>query len=246
LNPIAELHDAGIGVSTFIYASRFNVPDYMIKGGNTYRIVSDYLGSPKIIIDTTTGQIVQKVKYNEFGNIESDSNPGFQPFGFAGGIYDRDTKLVRFGARDYDPEAGRWTAKDPIYFYGGDTNLYGYVQNNPVNWIDPEGEFVIVLWVAAGAVVTAAIVYPIVKWLKSSRQNKIEDANDKLAKTKSLEECIPAYDKFLDAREGTVKNTRAILEVYDKIKPHELIKPGPKNPGKEINSYRHIGNIVGK
>ena len=69
----------------------------------------------------------------------TDTNPGFQPFGFAGGVYDRDTKLVRFGARDYDVETGRWTAKDPILFAGGDTNLYGYVLNDPVNFIDPEG-----------------------------------------------------------------------------------------------------------
>lgn len=46
---------------------------------------------------------------------------------------------MRFGARDYDAETGRWTAKDPILFAGGDTNLYGYVLNDPVNWIDPNG-----------------------------------------------------------------------------------------------------------
>jgi RHS repeat-associated protein len=61
------------------------------------------------------------------------------PLGFAGGFYDHDTKLVRFGARDYDPALGRWTAKDPIDFAGGDMNLYGYVGNSPVNWVDPSG-----------------------------------------------------------------------------------------------------------
>jgi len=61
------------------------------------------------------------------------------PFGFAGGLYDRDTGLVRFGYRDYDPETGRWTAKDPIGFAGGDTDLYGYCVNDPVNYFDPPG-----------------------------------------------------------------------------------------------------------
>lgn len=46
---------------------------------------------------------------------------------------------MRFGARDYDAETGRWTAKDPILCAGGDTNLYIYVGNNPVNFVDPFG-----------------------------------------------------------------------------------------------------------
>lgn len=69
-----------------------------------------------------------------------DSNDALQmPVGFGGGITDDITGLVRFGYRDYDPETARWTAKDPIFFGGGQGNLYQYVQNNPVNWIDPLG-----------------------------------------------------------------------------------------------------------
>ena len=61
------------------------------------------------------------------------------PFGFAGGLHDRDTGLVRFGFRDYDLDVGRWTAKDPIGFAGGDTDLFGYVLNDPINAVDPWG-----------------------------------------------------------------------------------------------------------
>jgi len=71
--------------------------------------------------------------------VQGDSNPGFQPFGYAGGLYDRDTGLVRFGARDYDAKIGRWTAKDPIGFGGGDASLYNYVNGNPITRIDPLG-----------------------------------------------------------------------------------------------------------
>jgi RHS repeat-associated protein len=70
--------------------------------------------------------------------VTSDTNPGFQPFGFAGGLYDADTGLVRFGARDYDAFTGRWTARDPSLFRGG-FNLYAYVHNDPINFIDPDG-----------------------------------------------------------------------------------------------------------
>ena len=48
--------------------------------------------------------------------------------------------MTRFGARDYDAETGRWTAKDPIGFNGGDTNLYAYVRGNPISFIDSAGK----------------------------------------------------------------------------------------------------------
>jgi RHS repeat-associated protein len=136
---VAELDGAGSLVSRFVYGTKANVPDYMIKGGVTYRIITDHLGSPRLVVNTADGSIAQHLDYDEFGNVLLDTNPGFQPFGFAGGLYDPDTGLVRFGARDYDAETGRWTTKDPIRFAGGDTNLYGYVLNDPVNWIDPLG-----------------------------------------------------------------------------------------------------------
>jgi RHS repeat-associated protein len=139
LNPIAELDGSNQIVSTFIYGSRANVPDYIVKGGVTYRIISDHLGSPGLVINTGNGVVAQRRDYDEFGSISQDTNPGFQPFGFAGGLHDNQTKLTRFGARDYDAENGRWTTKDPIRFGGGDTNLYGYVLSDPINLVDPSG-----------------------------------------------------------------------------------------------------------
>ena len=89
-------------------------------------------------MDVVDGSVVQQFEYDEFGRILSDSNPGFQPFGFAGGLYDQYTELTRFGARDYDAEIGRWTTKDPIRFDGG-INLYGDILDDPVNYFDPNG-----------------------------------------------------------------------------------------------------------
>jgi len=139
LNPVAELDAAGNIVARFVYGTKANVPDYLIKAGVTYRILSDHLGSPRVVLESTTGLIVQRMDYDEFGNVLLDTNPGFQPFGFAGGLYDKQTGLVRFGARDYDSATGRWTAKDPLQFRGGNANLYSYVLTDPINLIDPLG-----------------------------------------------------------------------------------------------------------
>ncbi|MFO1433224.1 MAG: RHS repeat-associated core domain-containing protein [Candidatus Competibacteraceae bacterium] len=139
LKPIAELDGSGTLVSRFVYATRANVPEYLVKGGITYRIVTDHLGSPHFVVNVANGSIAQQMSYDEFGRVTLDTNPGFQPFGFAGGLYDRDTGLVQFGARDYDAETGRWTVKDPILFTGGDTNLYAYVMVDPVNFVDVAG-----------------------------------------------------------------------------------------------------------
>jgi RHS repeat-associated protein len=79
------------------------------------------------------------MKYDEFGNATTDSGTIDLPFAFAGGLYDEQTKLTRFGARDYDAHVGRWTSKDPILFAGGQSNLYGYVENDPVNSNDING-----------------------------------------------------------------------------------------------------------
>jgi uncharacterized protein RhaS with RHS repeats len=100
LEPVAELDGSGAVVARFVYGSRPNAPDYMVKGGVTYRILSDHLGSVRLVVDTSTGAVAQRIDYDEFGRVLLDTNPGFQPFGFAGGVDDRDAGLVRFGARD--------------------------------------------------------------------------------------------------------------------------------------------------
>ena len=152
--PVAELDGDGNVVSRFVYGTRNNVPEYIVRGGVTYRIFSDHLGSPRVIVDASTGTVAQRLDFHVFGEIIQDSNPEWQPFGFAGGLYDTQTGLIRFGRRDYDPVVGRWASKDPIGFGGKDTNVYSYVFSAPTNNTDPTGELA---WVAAGAVIGAAV-----------------------------------------------------------------------------------------
>jgi RHS repeat-associated protein len=136
---VAELDGTGIVVSRFVYASQPTVPDYMVRGGVEYRLVTDHLGSVRLVVRSDNGTIVQRIDYDAFGVVTTDTAPGFQPFGFAGGVYDPQTRLVRFGTRDYDAETGRWTTRDPILFASGRTNLYVYAAADPVNLQDTTG-----------------------------------------------------------------------------------------------------------
>jgi RHS repeat-associated protein len=115
------------------------MPVAITKGGVTYYLTYNQVGSLRIVADNS-GNVVKRVDYDSFGNIIEDTDPTFEtPFRFAGGLHDSDTGLVRFGCRDYDPDTGRWTAKDPIGFSGDETDLYGYCLSDPINLIDPFG-----------------------------------------------------------------------------------------------------------
>ncbi len=139
LNVVAQLDGSGNLVARYVFGTKPNVPDYFTTSTGTFRVLSDHLGSPRLVVNTSSGAVVEETDYDEFGNVTNDTNPGLTPFGFAGGLSDKDTGLVRFGARDYDASAGRWTSKDPIRFRGRQFNLYVYVGNDPVNRRDPRG-----------------------------------------------------------------------------------------------------------
>ncbi len=122
----------------FLYGDD-RMPLAVAMSGSTYYLAYDQVGTLRAVLDTA-GNTVKRLDYDSYGNLVGDTNPALAlPFAFAGGLYDADTGLLRFGFRDYDPEVGRWTAKDPIGFQGGDLNLYAYVLNNPISFNDPAG-----------------------------------------------------------------------------------------------------------
>ncbi len=95
--------------SRFLYADA-RMPVAMEADGQTYYLACDQVGSLRAVANAS-GTVVKTVTYDSFGNVLEDSNETLAvPFGFAGGLYDADTGLVRFGYRDYQAEVGRWTS----------------------------------------------------------------------------------------------------------------------------------------
>jgi RHS repeat-associated protein len=149
LRPAAQLSPSGAVRAQYVYdgdanpttidGGGGNLPAYLSKNGTDYLEVPDPSGGPALAINATDGSIADAVRRTALGAVLSESSPGFQIIGFSGGLTDPGTNLVQFGARDYDPSTGRWTAPDPLAISGGSANLYLYASGDPVNRTDPQG-----------------------------------------------------------------------------------------------------------
>jgi RHS repeat-associated protein len=135
---IAELDGSGSLTSYYVYDAFGLVAK--IVGAELYYYHFDGLGSTIALTDAN-GAIVNKYAYDAFGNLLAVEEAVPNPFRYVGryGVMHEDYGLLYMRARFYDPEVGRFTAKDPIGFRGRDVNFYGYVHNNPINWVDPIG-----------------------------------------------------------------------------------------------------------
>lgn len=138
INIIAETDANNVITTTYTYSDNIDEPLSMTRNSQTYFYHSDSLGSITKITDQA-GNIVQEYKYDSFGNIVYMKDSTFvQPFTFTGREYDPETGLLYLKERTLDTKTGTFISKDPIGFKGG-INLYAYVSNNPINFVDPFG-----------------------------------------------------------------------------------------------------------
>jgi RHS repeat-associated protein len=142
--PLENVVGSGALEVLYAYVTKSWVPDWALhRDGRLFRVITDHVGSVRLVVDADSGEVAEQYRYSPYGVLEEDvTNESIVPHRFAGGHYDEATGLLRFGARDYDPQIGRWTNKDPLGFAAGDTNLYAYVGADPVNGVDPSGLFV--------------------------------------------------------------------------------------------------------
>ncbi|MGV7114740.1 RHS repeat-associated core domain-containing protein [Paenibacillus kyungheensis] len=126
--------------STYIYGDRI-----LLKKDQTankdYYYLSNGHGDIVQMVDTT-GAIVNSYGYDEWGNLTKNQETVANNFKYAGEAYDSETGLYYLKARYYDPSQGRFLKEDS---YEGQItnpltlNSYTYVENNPVNYVDPTG-----------------------------------------------------------------------------------------------------------
>ncbi len=204
----------------FQYADA-RTPVAMVKSGVTYNLAHDQVGTLRAVVDSA-GTLVKQLDHDSFGNLLSDSNPAFSvPLGFAGGLIDADTGLVRFGYRDYDPNTGRWTAKDPIGFAGGDADLFEYCLSDPVNNNDPDGRIVVPLALIGTVIAVSTIAYYIWDFIENIKRaaekiDKKNEADNAFNAACEINDTETMEDAYLDSKrllgEGLVDLERATVD----------------------------------
>jgi len=100
---------------------------------------SDGAGNVTALMNSQQG-ISARYMYNAFGKLLAQWGPmaNINRMMFSSKEYDAKTGLYYYGERFYDPNLQRWLNRDPIGEYGG-INLYGFVNNNPLRYVDPYG-----------------------------------------------------------------------------------------------------------
>jgi RHS repeat-associated protein len=171
-----------------------------------YFFINDHRGTPMIVTEET-GTVVWKADYQPFGRVDIATGDIENNLRFAGQYFDAETGLHYNYHRYYDPATGRYLTPDPIGLVGG-INLFAYVRNNPVNFVDPYGLFV-----------KHAFENALPSWLRDSRsdaeresahQEYNQDIGDRLSEVWDLTKTVTypektifwapfhTYDKFSD------------------------------------------------
>lgn len=107
------------------------------EGTDSY--LTDRLGNTVALADAS-GEVATTYAYDPFGAATSSGSASDNPYQFTGRENDG-TGLQFNRARYYSPADGRFVSQDPAGFEGSGTNLYWYANGDPVDFIDPTGEF---------------------------------------------------------------------------------------------------------
>src|SRR5205085_2312036 len=91
-------------------------------------------------VKATDGSVTATYEYDPFGQLIRATGPyaAINPIRFSSKYFDDEVGLSYYAYRYYSASLGRWINRDPIGEFGG-LNLYGFVGNDPVGYVDPFG-----------------------------------------------------------------------------------------------------------
>lgn len=144
-NSWADFDSAGNVISRYLHGE--GLDDLLARhrpteGTSWY--LTDRLGSVRDLANADGTSIISHIEYDSYGNIRATSGSFYtERYAYTGREFDAATGLYYYRARYYDANVGRFITQDPISFNSGDANLYRYVINSPLNYVDPFGHAII-------------------------------------------------------------------------------------------------------
>ena len=111
------------------------------EGTTDYFYTRDHLGSVREVVGSDGTTVASRVSYDPWGTA-TETGSVVPDFGFTGQYIDRSSGLALARYRGYSANLGRWMSRDPMGLRGG-LNLYGYVNNRPISFIDPDGRYAV-------------------------------------------------------------------------------------------------------
>lgn len=215
---LLEFDGDGQVAALYVHGPGADQPLGMRRGGMNFFFHADHRASIRAVTDAT-GAVVNSYDYDAFGNFETRVEAVANPYGFAGREYDPETGLYNYRARYYDPVAGRFISPDPIRFESGDLNLFRYVGNNPVNFIDPTGQEILTL-IGIGIVAIVVTKVATDKINQVSRLNLAQvereaalfGLDNSTVDVSPAEECFRRADDLARGNRRTIRQAAAAFE----------------------------------
>jgi RHS repeat-associated protein len=188
---VAILDQDNNPLSTITHGESIDQPLSITTNNQTYYYQRDHQGSITALVDEDNN-IVESYSYDAYGRIVSNTKSveTNNPYGYTARVFD-DEDLYYYRARYYDPSLQRFLSLDPIGFSSGDFNFYRYVENDPVNFVDPWGEAPHIVYglYLAGRLIYVGITKQLIKnRLKQHRKTKVFDDYKELKHVKDKTE----------------------------------------------------------
>jgi RHS repeat-associated protein len=138
-NIALEFDGSGALTNRYLHGNSIDAIMADEANGSVGWTLTDNLGTVRDVVDGT-GSRQNHFVYDSFGNVTSETNSSFDTrFTFTGREFDAETGNYDYRFRPFRPSSGRFIEEDPIRFRSGDMNLYRYVGNNTINFVDPYG-----------------------------------------------------------------------------------------------------------
>jgi RHS repeat-associated protein len=138
INSIEEVDQSGNVLARYARTTSIDEPLSEVRSGTAGYYDQDGLGSISSL-SNSAGALADTYTYDSFGKLVASTGTLTSPFQYTGREFDPEAGLNYNSARYYNPTTGRFISQDPLGFGGGNPNVYEYVGNNSLNFIDPIG-----------------------------------------------------------------------------------------------------------